>query len=98
MWLIGNFVGALATVLDIVLQGLMIVIFINAVLSWVRPDPGHPIVIFLDRVSDMVCNPIRRLFPTVISGIDFAPYIAILAILFVQLFLIRSLHDLAARL
>ena len=36
MFVIGNFLGAIASVLDIVLQGLMLVIFINAVLSWVR--------------------------------------------------------------
>ena len=39
---------------------------------------------FLDRVSDLVCDPIRRLFPTAFSGIDFAPFIAMLAIWFLQ--------------
>jgi YggT family protein len=81
----------------VVLQLLMIVIFINAILSWVRPDPGNPIVMFLDRVSDLVCNPIRRLFPTVLSGIDFAPFIAMLAIWFIRMFLVGTLRDLAAR-
>jgi cytochrome c oxidase subunit IV len=36
---LGNLFERLATVLDIVLQTLLIVIFINAILSWVRPDP-----------------------------------------------------------
>ena len=97
MFVVGNFLGALAGVLDIVLQGLLIVILVNALLSWVRPDPSNPIVMFLDRVSDFVCNPIRRLFPTVLGGIDFAPFIAMLAIYFVQHFLVGSLHGLAMR-
>ena len=98
MFLVGNFVGAVATVLDFLLQALLFVIFINAVLSWVRPDPGHPIVMFLDRVSDLVCNPLRRLFPTIVSGIDFAPFIVMLVIWFARLWVVGSLRDLAVRL
>lgn len=97
MFVLGNLLHAIAMVLDIVLQALLIIIFINAILSWVRPDPSNPIVMFLDRVSDAVCNPIRRLFPTTISGIDFAPFIAMLAILFVKMFVVDSLRGLALR-
>ena len=38
MFVIGNLLSAVATILDILLQSLLVVIFINAVLSWVRPD------------------------------------------------------------
>lgn len=97
MFVIGNLLSALTTVLDIVLQTLLIVIFINAILSWVRPDPNHPVVVFLDRVSDAICNPIRRLFPTAVGGIDFAPFVAMLLIIGVRLFLVGTLRDLAVR-
>jgi YggT family protein len=98
MFVIGNLLGALATMLDIVLQTLLIIIFINAILSWVRPDPSNPIVMFLDRVSDAVCNPIRRIFPTAVSGIDFAPFIAMLLLVGIRIFLVGSLRDAAIRL
>ncbi len=98
MFVIGNLISAVAWILDVVIQLLLIVIFINALLSWIRPDPGNPLVQFLDRVSDLICDPIRRLFPTVFSGIDFAPFIAMLALWFVKMFLVKSLHDLAYRL
>ena len=97
MFVVGNFLGAVAGVLDIILQFLLIVILVNALLSWVRPDPSNPIVQFLDRISDAVCNPIRRLFPTVLGGIDFAPFIAMLLIFFIQQFLVGSLKDIAIR-
>lgn len=97
MFVIGNLLDALAAVLDIALNALLIVIVVNALLTWVRPDPDHPIVRFLDQVSDLVCNPIRRLFPTSVGGMDFAPFIAMLAIVLVQQFLVRSLADIAAR-
>jgi YggT family protein len=97
MFVVGNLLGAVAGLLDIVLQVLLIVILINAVLSWARPDPSNPIVMFLDRVSDFVCDPLRRLFPTVFGGIDFAPFIAMLAIYFIQQFVVGSLRGAALR-
>lgn len=97
MFVIGNLINAIAVILDMVLQAMLIVILINALLSWVRPDPGNPIVRFLERVSDLVCDPIRRLFPTAVSGIDFAPFIAMLVIWFLKLFLVGTLKDLSIR-
>jgi len=97
MFVIGNLLNALAVILGFLLQSLMIVVLINALLSWVRPDPHNPIVMFLDRVSDLVCNPVRRLFPTAYSGIDFAPFLAMLVLLFAKMFLVDTLRDLAAR-
>ena len=97
MFVFGNLLNALATVLHIVLQGLLLVILVNALLSWVRHDPHNPIVMFLGRVSDLVCDPIRRLFPTTFSGIDFAPMIAMIALWFVRMFVVSTLHDVAVR-
>ena len=97
MFVVGNLLGALAAILEIVLNGLLIVVFVNALLSWVRPDPHNPIVMFLDRVSDLVCGPIRRLFPTSLGGIDFAPFIAMLALLFLKMFVVDSLRGIAVR-
>ena len=97
MFVIGNLLGAVATVLDIVIQTLLISIFINAILSWLRPDPSNPIVMFLDRVSDLVCQPIRRLFPTAVSGIDFAPFIAMLLLIGIRQFLVGTLREAALR-
>ena len=97
MFVVGNLIGALATVLDVVLSALMIILIVNALLSWVRPDPSNPIVRFLDQVSDTVCDPIRRLFPTVIGGFDLAPLIAILVIMFLRQFVVSTLHELSFR-
>ena len=98
MFVIGNLLDAVATILGYVLTALWWVLLINAILSWVRPDPHNPIVMFLDRVSDLVCAPIRRLIPTVLGGIDFAPFLAMLILWFINMFLVKSLQDLAIRL
>lgn len=97
MFVLGNLIGAIATVLDYVLNALWIIILINALLSWVRPDPNNPIVRFLDAVSDAICEPIRRLLPTVVGGLDLAPLGAMLLIMFLRQFLVGSLHELAFR-
>ena len=97
MFVLGNLIGALATVLDVVLNTLGIVLVVNALLSWVRPDPSNPIVRFLDQISDAVCDPLRRLLPTVVGGLDLAPLIAILIIMFLRQFVVGSLHEMAFR-
>jgi YggT family protein len=98
MFVVGNLLNALASLLDVVFQSLSLILIVNAVLSWVRPDPSNPIVMFLERVSDVVCDPVRRLFPTVFSGLDFAPLIVLLVLQFLgHMFLVQSLHDLATR-
>ncbi|MBI1798920.1 MAG: YggT family protein [Candidatus Eisenbacteria bacterium] len=99
MFVIGNLVQAVAGLLDVVFQALSLILIVNAVLSWVRPDPSNPIVAFLDRVSDVTCAPVRRLFPTVFSGMDFAPLIMILLLQFAgHVFIVQTLRDLALKL
>lgn len=97
MFVVGNLVGAIATVLDVLLNALSIILIVNALLSWVRPDPSNPIVRFLDQVSDAVCEPVRRLIPTVIGGLDLAPLIVLVLVMFLRQFLVSTLHELAFR-
>ena len=97
MFIAGNLLNALATILDIALTAYMWIIIIRAIVSWVNPDPWNPIVQFLYRVTDPVLRPIQRMLPRG-WGIDFSPLVAILAIIFIQKFLVASLSELAWRL
>jgi YggT family protein len=98
MFVIGNLLQAVAGVLAVVIQLAVLILFVNALLSWVRPDPSNPIVMFLDRISDVLCAPIRRLFPTAVGGIDFAPFIAMLVLWYLgHEFLVATLRDMALR-
>jgi YggT family protein len=97
MFVAGNFLEAVARVLDIALTAYYWIIIIRAVVSWVNPDPWNPIVQFLHRVTEPVLAPIRRLLPTWRMGIDFSPLVAILVVIFVQQFLVRSLLEVAWR-
>lgn len=94
MFILGNFLLGLAKILQIGLTVYMWIIIAQAVLSWVNPDPYNPIVRFIRQVTDPVLFQIRRRIPTVFGGIDFSPIIVLLAIIFLQEFLVKSLMQL----
>lgn len=98
MFILGNFLNAFAKVLDMALYFFMWVIIIRALISWVNPDPYNPIVQFLNRVTEPILYPIRRILPTYTIGIDLSPLIAILIIYFIRYFLVISLIQIAGRL
>jgi len=76
----------------------MWIIIGRAVISWVNPDPYNPIVRFLNSVTEPVLYPIRRRLPISLGGLDLSPILVILAIIFIQSFLVQSLLQLAVRL
>ncbi len=95
MFVFSNLVLALARLLELVLWAYFWIIIARAVLSWVNPDPFNPIVRFLYRVTEPVLRPIRRRMPMMQMGLDLSPMLVILAIYFLQAFLVESLRDLA---
>lgn len=95
MFVAGNLVLALANLLHLVLMAYFWIIIARAVLSWVNPDPFNPIVRFLYRVTEPVLRPIRHRLPTLAMGLDLSPMVVILAIYFLDTFLVYSLRDLA---
>ena len=98
MFVVSNFMFAIAKILNMGLSLYMWIIVARAVISWVNPDPYNPIVRFLNTVTEPVLYPIRRRLPIHLGGIDFSPILVILVIIFLQSFLIRSLVQLAQRL
>jgi YggT family protein len=97
MFILSNFLVALAKILDIGLSLYMWIIIGRAVISWVNPDPYNPIVRFLNAATEPVLYPIRRKLPIHLGGIDFSPILVILAIIFLQTFLVQSLVQVASR-
>ncbi|MCD6561760.1 MAG: YggT family protein [Deltaproteobacteria bacterium] len=98
MFVFGNFLKAVATVVDIGLSFYMWIIVARAVISWVNPDPYNPIVRFLTSVTEPLLYQVRRRLPLNLGGIDFSPFIVILAIIFLQTFLVESLLQFATQL
>jgi YggT family protein len=95
MFVAGNFVLALARLLEIAITAYIWIIIARALLSWVNPDPYNPIVRFLHRVTEPVLRPIRYRLPTLSMGLDLSPLVVILVLYFLDAFLVSSLRDLA---
>ena len=98
MCVLSNFLQAVAYVLKMFLDIYSWLIIIRALLSWVSPDPYNPIVQFIERSTEPVLAPFRRLIPSYKIGIDLSPLLALAAIYFLRIFLVSSLFDLAVRL
>src|ERR1700676_5472925 len=99
MFVLGNLLTAVAEVLDWVLVALQWIIIIRVVLSWVNPDPYNGIVRAIYAITEPVLAPFRRILPPwKLNGLDLSPIFVFLVILFLRIFLIRSLLQLATKL
>ena len=76
----------------------MWIVIIAALISWVNPDPYNPIVRFLYSVTEPVFAMVRRRLPFPPMGIDLSPLIVVFIILFLQMFVVKTLPNLAVRL
>ena len=97
MFVFSNLLIAVAKVLDVVLVVFMWIVIARAILSWVNPDPYNPIVRFIHNITEPVLSQIRRRLPVNFGGIDFSPILVLLAVIFLQQFVVQSLYDLAQR-
>ncbi|HBR17687.1 MAG: hypothetical protein A3G39_02490 [Deltaproteobacteria bacterium RIFCSPLOWO2_12_FULL_43_16] len=97
MFIFANLIDASATVIYYLLNIYMWIIIIRSLISWVNPDPYNPIVRFLYQATEPILYPIRRRLPFM-GGIDLSPIIVLLVIIFLQVFLVKTLNELAIRL
>ncbi len=99
MFILANFISAVARILDVLLNIVYWLVIIRTLISWVNPDPGNAIVQFLYKTTDPILEPIRRHLPLNFRfGIDISPIIVIFLIMFLRSFLIKSLFDFSIRL
>jgi len=84
--MINIFLKSFIQLIDLFLTIYIWIIIARAIISWVNPDPYHPLVRFLYRVTEPVLAPVRRIIPP-IAGIDISPVIVIFVIFFIQNFL-----------
>lgn len=88
---IGDLIIAVAKILDFILDIYKWIVIIAALISWVSPDPYNPVVRFLYLATDPVLRPIRRVIGYRLGPIDISPLVVIIAIMFIQLAIIKPL-------
>ena len=98
MFIVGNFIEAVAVILDRLLQIYSFVVLVAVLISWVSPDPFNPVVRFLRTATEPVFDWVRRRLPfTVVGMMDLSPMFVFLVIWFGRMFLVTSLIDVAQR-
>lgn len=85
MAIISTYISILATILTLA-------VFARALLSWIMPNDSSGLTRVLADVTEPVLRPIRRILPPV-SGIDFSPIVAMIAIQVISSVLISLLSS-----
>jgi YggT family protein len=94
MFMLSNFILAIAKLLNFALSAYIWIVIGRAVISWVNADPYNPIVRFLVQATEPLLERIRRMLP-IMGGLDLSPMILILGIVFLQSFLVPTLQQIA---
>ena len=82
----------LITIIDIVSQLLVLLVFISVILSYFM-DPYHPIRRGVDNIVEPMLAPIRRVVP-LLGMLDFSPLVLILLIQLIKSLLVSLLLNL----
>ena len=83
---------AITDLLRLLLNVFMFAIFIFVIMSWINPDPRHPVVTLLRQLTAPILRPAHNLLPP-ISGIDLSPMLVLIILMLLKMLLIAPLWD-----
>jgi YggT family protein len=88
-------IQGLGSIIISLLTVYMWVIIVNALLSFVNPDPYNPVVQFLHRITEPAYRVVRKRVKTDFGGLDLAPLFIIIGLQVVVVIfsaVLKSLH------
>ena len=97
MFMLGNFLLALADLVDFAFTAYFYIVIGRVIISWVNADPYNPVVKFLVQATEPVLEKIRRYIPPM-GGLDLSPLLLILALRFSQFYIVQTLIGIGQRL
>jgi YggT family protein len=98
MFVVGNLIRAIATIIDIALLLYMIALFAIVIISWFAPRSTHPAVMLLRQITHPLLSFLKRKMPFLVQGgFDLSPMLAFFLIYFIQRFVVATLYQLADR-
>ncbi len=90
MFIVGYFLIAIGKVLSFAINLYVILIILEAVLSWFPSAHAYRITEVISSLVNPVLNPIRNLIPHI--GVDISPIIAIVVLYFLDNFVVRAIY------
>lgn len=88
MFIIGEFFQSLAFLVNGICQIFYWLLIARIIISWFPIDPYHPMVQFLQQVTDPILAPLRRI-PLQIGLLDLTPLIAFFLLSFLNRVLVQ---------
>ena len=76
--------NGLAFVVDLILNMIQLMVIASIVVSWVGGDPRNPLVQMVKNATEPLFRPIRSLTSKIPGPIDWAPFVLILIVVFLQ--------------
>ena len=76
-------VKALYDLVSLTFDIFIVALFVQAILSWINPDPYHPVNKLLYSLTLPILRPIKRFVPPV-SGIDLSVLVALIGLMFLK--------------
>ncbi|MCX7991003.1 MAG: YggT family protein [Proteobacteria bacterium] len=98
MFILSNFLYALAKIISLLITIYTYIIIARVFTSWVSANPYNPIVRTLYFLTEPVLSKIRKIIPFIPVGagyIDLSPIILILLLQFLDIFIVKTLSDIA---
>ncbi len=61
----------------------IVALFVQAILSWVNPDPNHPVSSLLRSLTFPILRPIKKHMPSM-GGLDLSTLVALIGLMFIK--------------
>ena len=90
---LGAVVWALPALVSLIINIFLFAVLIRVILSWVNQDPYHPVAGLLDKLTEPVMGPARRMLPP-IGGLDLSPMLVMVGLVLLEMLLIPPLNTL----
>jgi YggT family protein len=76
-------IKALYDLISLTFDIFIVALFVQAILSWVNPDPNHPVSSLLQNLTLPVLRPIRKFVP-IMGGLDLSTLVGLIALMFIK--------------
>lgn len=76
-------IKALYDLVSLTFDIFIIALFVQAILSWVNPDPYHPVTSLLRSLTYPVLRPVQKYVPPM-GGIDLSTLVALIGLMFIK--------------
>jgi YggT family protein len=87
---LGAVLWAIPALVALTINILLFAVLIRVILSWVNPDPYHPVNSLLDSLTRPVMRPAQRMLPPV-GGLDLSPVLVMVGLVLLEMLLLPPL-------